>query len=166
MGYDLRISGINRESIVDGEGLRFVVFAQGCIHNCPGCHNPETHSLTGGELIPVEELFSMITENPLLDGVTFSGGEPFLQPKPFLELAKMARASGMDVTVYTGYTYEELLIEAKENGDIIKLLEETDVLIDGRFIEEKKDLSLAFRGSENQRIIRLRDGRPQREEQQ
>ena len=90
---DLRIAGIIKESIVDGPGIRLVVFAQGCKHHCPGCHNPETHSFTGGKLVSIASIMEMVKSNPLLDGLSFSGGEPFEQAKMFAELAKIGRAS-------------------------------------------------------------------------
>lgn len=151
MACKLQICGTEPESIVDGAGFRYVIFTQGCPHHCPGCHNPQTHDFNKGKLVDIEDLFLEICENPLLKGVTFSGGEPFCQPKPLFELARMVHSRKLDVTTYTGYLYEELL--ARHDPDIDALLNETDVLIDGPFIEEQKDLTLAFRGSRNQRII-------------
>ncbi len=154
MASELRICGTEPESIVDGEGIRYVVFVQGCPHHCPGCHNPESHPFDGGEIRTVQSLFDEICENPLLKGVTFSGGEPFCQPEPLAELARLLHARGLDVTTYTGYRYEDLL--TMQNPGVAGLLAETDVLIDGPFILEEKDLTLAFKGSRNQHIIRLR----------
>mgnify|MGYP000889786404 CR=1 FL=1 len=151
MEYELRISGIEPESIVDGEGFRYVVFTQGCPHNCPGCHNPETHPFTGGKMADVRDIFKEICENPLLRGVTFSGGEPFCQPAPLAELGRMAHGRGMDVTTFTGYLYEELL--KKRDPAVDALLGQTDTLIDGPFVLAERDLSLRFRGSRNQRMI-------------
>lgn len=150
----LRISGIVDESIVDGKGLRYTIFTQGCPHNCPECHNPQTHDFAGGKLIDISELLEEILENPMLKGVTFSGGEPFCQAGPLAELAKAiheAMGKKLDVTVFTGYTWEEL--RAKQDADTEALLAETDVLIDGRFEAAQKDLTLKFRGSRNQRVI-------------
>ncbi|MCX7842132.1 MAG: anaerobic ribonucleoside-triphosphate reductase activating protein [Clostridia bacterium] len=156
MSTQIRIAGIIEESIVDGPGIRFVVFAQGCGHKCPGCHNPHTHSFDGGSLIEVEEAIKQMRNNPLLDGITLSGGEPFEQAAAMGELAFRARLLGYNVMTYTGYTYEYIL----ENQDIIsgwrKLLENTDTLVDGRFELDKKNLLLRFKGSENQRIINVR----------
>ena len=151
MNEQIRISGIVEESIVDGKGIRYVIFTQGCPHNCPGCHNPQTHNFDGGKDADISTLFEEIVENPLLKGVTFSGGEPFCQPLPLAELAKLIHARGMDITAYTGYTLEQL--QAKNDPSINALLEQTDVLIDGRFELEQKDLTLLFRGSRNQRVI-------------
>lgn len=153
MASELRIAGTEPESIVDGRGIRYVVFTQGCPHSCPGCHNPQTHPFEGGKTACIEQLFEEICENPLLKGVTFSGGEPFCQPGPLAELARMVHARGLDVTAYTGYLYEDLA--GRHDKDIDALLAETDVLIDGPFLIQKKDLTLRFRGSSNQRVIDL-----------
>jgi len=153
MACELRIAGIEPESVVDGEGIRYVVFVQGCPHRCPGCHNPETHPFDGGRVADIQELFEEIRENPLLKGVTFSGGEPFCQPKPLAELARLVHGIGKDVTTYTGYLYEELL--NMQDPDVANLLAQTDTLIDGPFILAERDLTLPFRGSRNQRIIQL-----------
>jgi anaerobic ribonucleoside-triphosphate reductase activating protein len=157
MAFELRICGVEPESIVDGKGFRYVVFTQGCPHNCPGCHNPQSHDFNAGRLVDIQNLFQEICENPLLKGVTFSGGEPFCQPKPLTELARIVHAQKLDITTFTGYTYEDLL--EKHDPDIDALLAETDVLIDGPFLEAEKDLTLIFRGSRNQRIIDLNETR-------
>ena len=109
MDATLRIAGIVKESIVDGPGIRLVIFAQGCKHNCPGCHNPETHSFEGGNLISVEEILEKVKKNPLLDGVTFSGGDPFEQGEAFSILGEKVKTLGLNVMTYTGYTYEEII---------------------------------------------------------
>lgn len=152
----LRINGVIEESIVDGFGIRYVIFTQGCQHECPHCHNPGTHEVNGGYNVDIKDLYHQITENPLLKGVTFSGGEPFLQPKPLVNLAKMLKKNGLDITTYSGYTYDALIHEA--DPDRIRLLKITNILIDGPFIYEKRNLSLLFRGSDNQRILFLEDG--------
>jgi anaerobic ribonucleoside-triphosphate reductase activating protein len=149
----LRLSGTIKESIVDGPGIRFVVFVQGCPHRCEGCHNPETHDPLGGYEESLGNLKFAIKQNPILKGVTFSGGEPFLQPKPLVELAKFAHFIGLDVVTYTGYTVEEILTMIQSKPYWKALLEETDTLIDGPFILKEKSLILKFRGSKNQRII-------------
>jgi anaerobic ribonucleoside-triphosphate reductase activating protein len=151
MGCKIRISGIEPESIVDGKGIRYVIFTQGCPHHCPGCHNPNTHDFHAGKWVDTSDLFQEIIENPLLKGITFSGGEPFCQPEPLAALAKQIHMRNLDITVFTGYTYEQLV--ALHDASIDALLNETDVLIDGRFLLEQKDLTLAFKGSRNQRII-------------
>lgn len=145
----IRVAGIQQDSIVDGKGLRFSVFVQGCPHHCFGCHNPETHSFSGGKMMEVEDVVKQMNTNPLCNGLTLSGGEPFSQPQACTELAKAAKKRGRNVWCYTGYTLEELMSipAAKE------LLDEIDVLVDGRFVLSKRSLDLDFRGSSNQRVI-------------
>ena len=153
----LRIAGTVGDSIVDGPGLRLTVFVQGCPHHCPGCHNPHTHDFAGGHDATVEELFAAYCENPLLRGVTLSGGEPFCQPAPLAQLAHLVHTHGGDVFCYTGYTYEELC--EKHDPAVDALLGEVDVLIDGPFLLEERDLTLRFRGSANQRLIDVKKSR-------
>lgn len=155
----MRIAGIVRESIVDGPGIRFTVFCQGCPHGCPGCHNPETHDFDGGNDCSTEKLLEEIDKNPLLAGVTFSGGEPFCQPEAFVELAKGVKERGLNITVFSGYTYEELIDMAVSSEAVKELLDMSDILIDGPFIKDKKDLTLRFRGSSNQRVIDMKETR-------
>lgn len=148
---ELRIAGFVDDSIVDGPGIRFTLFVQGCLHDCPGCQNPQTHDPTGGYTKTVKEIWQLIQENPLLDGITFSGGEPMEQPVPLKRLADLAHEAELNVWCYTGYTYEEL--EAGEPSPAAKaLMECCDVLVDGPF-EEAKRSYLHFRGSTNQRLI-------------
>ena len=153
----LRIAGIIRESIVDGPGIRFAVFGQGCPHNCQGCHNPDSHDFEGGYDCAIDKILEEIDKNPLLKGVTFSGGEPFCQAEEFAELGEKIRERGLSVVTFTGYTYEELLDLSNES--INRLLEVTDLLIDGRYEADKRDLTLRFRGSSNQRIIDMKKTR-------
>jgi len=150
---ELRLSGVVRESIVDGPGIRFSVFAQGCPHACEGCHNPQTHSTDGGYLTDTQKLLAEIDRDPLLDGITLSGGEPFEQAEALAELARRVQERGLGVIVYTGYTVEELLEGVSERPGWQELLEETDILVDGRFEKEEMDLMLRFRGSKNQRVL-------------
>ncbi|WP_297670107.1 anaerobic ribonucleoside-triphosphate reductase activating protein [uncultured Desulfovibrio sp.] len=147
----LRLSGIVEESIVDGPGLRFVLFTQGCPHHCKGCHNPQTHSFEGGFLLTAEAALARIRENPLLAGVTFSGGEPFEQPQALCAVAEGVRGMGKNVVTFTGYTYEALLRRA--DPWTARLLELTDLLIDGPYVEALQNLELRFRGSSNQREL-------------
>lgn len=156
MAYSLRVSGIVPESIVDGPGIRFVVFVQGCPHRCPGCHNPQTHDFEGGRDMDIGEIAAQIEENPLLFGVTFSGGEPFSQPEALYELGLMVKEMGKHLIIYTGYTIEQLLEMEKSRTYVGKLLRLADILIDGPYIESLRDLDLPFRGSSNQRIIDIR----------
>lgn len=147
----IKIAGLAPESIVDGKGIRYTVFTQGCPHHCKGCHNPESWSQDGGSEDDTDRIFEAFQKNPLLKGITFSGGEPFCQPEPLADLAKKVHAMGRDVTVYSGYTYEEL--NAMDDPAVNALLRETDVLVDGKYVEEQRNLELLFRGSENQRLI-------------
>lgn len=149
----IRINGIVEDSIVDGPGLRLAVFTQGCHHACKGCHNPETHDPSGGKTMDTVDIAAMLMRNPLLAGITFSGGEPFLQPAPLKELADIAHATSKDVVTYTGFTFEQLLNMARQNPMIGELLEATDLLIDGPYVKELRDLNLLFRGSSNQRLL-------------
>lgn len=153
----LRIAGIIRESIVDGPGIRFAVFGQGCPHNCQGCHNPDSHDFEGGYDCAIDKILEEIDKNPLLKGVTFSGGEPFCQAEEFAELGEKIRERGLSVVTFTGYTYEELLDMNDERTN--RLLEVTDLLIDGRYEADKRDLTLRFRGSSNQRIVDMKKTR-------
>lgn len=153
MSNTVRIAGVVKESIVDGPGIRFVVFAQGCKHNCPGCQNPQTHSFTGGTLVDIDFILEQIKKNPLLDGVTLSGGEPFEQAEGLSELARKVKELGLNVMTYTGYTYEEIMTGCGKIEGWDSLLNATDILVDGRFEIDKKNILLKFRGSENQRII-------------
>lgn len=147
---NIRIAGMVNDSIVDGAGLRFTVFTQGCPHHCAGCHNPQTHDFSGGKDIDTEEIIQTFRKNPLLDGITLSGGEPFCQSEACLQLAEAAHAAGLNVWAYSGYTFEELLAGKAEWK---RLLEEVDVLVDGPFLLEKRTLECRFRGSSNQRLI-------------
>jgi anaerobic ribonucleoside-triphosphate reductase activating protein len=147
----MRIAKIINDSIVDGPGFRYTVFVQGCRRNCPGCHNPDTHDPAGGYDESIENMIAEIRKNPLLDGLTISGGEPFLQADGCAKLAWLARRQRKSVWVYTGYTYEEVLTRK----EFLPLLEETDVLVDGPFIESEKSYELHFRGSRNQRLVNV-----------
>ena len=155
-----RIAGTADDSIVDGDGVRYTIFVQGCPHKCPGCHNPETHNFHGGRDATTEEMVAAIRKNPLLSGVTFSGGEPFTQPEPLTEIAKAVHDMHLDVWCYTGYKYEELI--ALPNPAVHELLDNIDVLVDGPFEIQKRDLTLSFRGSSNQRILCLKNLRPKK----
>ncbi|MBQ2700692.1 MAG: anaerobic ribonucleoside-triphosphate reductase activating protein [Clostridia bacterium] len=144
---DIRIFGTVNDSIVDGQGMRYAVFTQGCPHKCPGCHNPESHGFEGGKVVDTQEIIEQMKKNPLLDGVTLSGGEPFCQPEACLAIAQAAHQIGLNVWAYSGYTYEQLLEKTPE------LLQEVDVLVDGPFILAQRSLELKFKGSRNQRLI-------------
>lgn len=153
----LRIAGLADDSIVDGPGLRLAVFVQGCFHNCPGCHNPETHDPSGGRLCALEEILAIYTDNPLLDGITFSGGEPFLQAFALAKLAALIHARGGSVMTYTGYVFEELVKGSHIPPGSQSLLEGTDILVDGPYMDAMRSLDLEYRGSSNQRLLSRED---------
>lgn len=140
----IRIAGIEPESIVDGEGVRFAIFMQGCLRRCKGCHNLEAQALNGGRFVDTSEIISALRQNPLLDGITLTGGEPFLQIDAVNEIARGAKELGLSVWCYTGFTYDEVQPH---------WLKYIDVLVDGAYIENLRDLELQFRGSSNQQII-------------
>lgn len=144
---------IQTDSIVDGEGIRSVIWFQGCSHNCPGCHNPETHDFKAGVEVSLKAMKKQIDELEYQSGVTFSGGDPMMQVEALYELASYVHEKGMNVWVYTGYTFEELMILADKNEMFLKALEEIDVLVDGKFVLELKSFDVQFRGSSNQRIL-------------
>jgi anaerobic ribonucleoside-triphosphate reductase activating protein len=145
----LTLAGIVNDSITDGEGLRLVFFAQGCPRRCEGCHNPTTLPFSGGTRYSVTELAAMAAKNPLLSGVTFSGGEPFAQSDGFTLLARELKKLRLNICIYTGYTFEQLIDDTAQKA----LLIEADYLVDGEFILAKRDISLRFKGSSNQRIL-------------
>lgn len=146
-------SDLQPDSIVDGAGIRTVIWTQGCPHHCLGCHNPQTHSFQKGALVDIEEVKEAILEVENQDGITFSGGEPMCQPEACAVLAKFAKKQGLNIWCYTGYTYEQLLKLSIKNSAIMDFLKEIDVLIDGKFKLDQKSLNLKFKGSRNQRII-------------
>ena len=148
---------LQSDSIVDGEGIRTVIWTQGCPHHCLGCHNPETWDFDGGALIELEEIYEIIDGLEGQDGITFSGGDPFMQPKECSEIAKYARSKGLNIWAYTGFEYEQLLTLSEKKPEIMDFLKEVDVLVDGRFVLEKKSFSCIFRGSTNQRVIDVKE---------
>lgn len=150
---EIRIAGTVQDSIVDGPGLRYVVFVQGCPHCCTGCHNPQTHDFSGGRLTDTDALFDECVENPLTMGVTFSGGEPFSQAEALYELGTRLKQRGYNLMCYSGWTFEELLKKAETDEFVGKLLGILDTLVDGRFELSRRSLTLKFRGSTNQRIL-------------
>lgn len=149
----IRIAGVVRESTVDGPGFRYVIFTQGCPHHCLGCHNPETHDMNGGHLESITTIVEDIKKNPLLKGVTLSGGDPFMQAKKLVKLLNMLDLNRYTVMTYTGFKYEYLLENANDENGYLELLKLTDVLIDGKFVLELKSEEVKFRGSTNQRAI-------------
>jgi len=145
--------GLTFDSIVDGEGIRTVVWTQGCIHNCPGCHNPGTHSFKEGVLRDVEDVCAEIIANDFQDGITLSGGDPMAQIEPCLYIAKFCQKHGLNVWCYTGYLIEDLLARTVKESKLKELLENIDVLVDGPFLIDKLSYDVPFRGSSNQRLI-------------
>ena len=153
----LRLSGLTSESLVDGPGLRYVIFTQGCPHRCPNCHNPTSWDMDTGKEFTVKEIIRMLKKQKKIQGVTFSGGEPFLQAAELSQIALAAHQLGLDVVTYSGFTYEELIEQGKNDINIIALLSASDLLIDGKYIDAKRNTSLPFRGSSNQRIIKIQE---------
>ncbi|MBD5168717.1 MAG: anaerobic ribonucleoside-triphosphate reductase activating protein [Oscillibacter sp.] len=150
-GSKLKIYGLVQDSIVDGPGFRFSCFVQGCPHHCPGCHNPDSHDPNGGKEMTVEEVAKELLKNPLTDGLTLSGGDPFAQPDDCLALARIAHKNKLNVWAYSGWTFEYLRDQGTDAQKA--LLAEIDVLVDGPFLLEQRSLSLPWRGSRNQRVI-------------
>ena len=151
----LQVAGFLEHSTVNGEGFRSVLFLSGCSHACPGCHNAEMQDTTYGDVVDDHVILKSILKNqPLIDGVTFSGGEPFEQAESLISLAASIKAAGLNLWCYTGYTYEHL-ISSPIRKDLLKFI---DVLIDGPFISALHDEHLRYRGSSNQRIIYLHEG--------
>ena len=147
----MKIYGLVQDSIVDGPGFRFVCFVQGCPHHCPGCHNPDSHDFDAGTEMTTDEVIKKMRSNPLTDGLTLSGGEPFAQAEDCLTIARAAHEHGLNVWGYSGWTYDHLLTEGSDAQKA--LLRELDVLVDGPFILAERSLSLNWRGSRNQRVI-------------
>ncbi len=143
---------IQPDSILDGSGIRTVIWFQGCLHNCKGCQNPETHDMNGGIVVDVDEIKMKLKNLKYQSGITLSGGDPFFQPEAALEIAKFAKSIGLNVWAYTGFTYEALLSD-KSRLDLLKYV---DVLVDGKFMIDKKSLNCKFRGSTNQRLINVK----------
>ncbi|TYO95889.1 anaerobic ribonucleoside-triphosphate reductase activating protein [Desulfallas thermosapovorans] len=147
--HTIRISGIIKESVVDGPGFRLVIFTQGCPRHCPGCHNPDLIPARGGREMTPDEVLQLIRQNitPLTGGITFSGGDPLMQARALAEILQLLRKEYplLSIWVYTGYVFEEI-----KDWPVLRYI---DVLVDGPYEESKRDISLAFRGSSNQRLI-------------
>jgi anaerobic ribonucleoside-triphosphate reductase activating protein len=149
----LAYDGIQTDSIVDGAGIRAVIWFQGCGHACPECHNPETWDFKAGIEKSIASVKKEIKALEYQDGVTFSGGDPLYQIDALIELAKCVKECGMNVWVYTGFTWEEVMDLAKENPKYLEALKYIDILVDGRFVIALRSFDVEFRGSSNQRII-------------
>ena len=144
---------LQTDSIVDGPGLRAVLWTQGCAHHCPGCQNAQTWDFNGGGLVPIDMVLDAIDELEYQDGITFSGGDPMFQPEACNIIADYCKKKGLNIWVYTGFTFEELMLMAKKKPIYLDFLKKIDVLVDGRFILKERNLNLLFRGSNNQRLI-------------
>ncbi|MBQ7031444.1 MAG: anaerobic ribonucleoside-triphosphate reductase activating protein [Bacilli bacterium] len=147
---------LQSDSVVDGFGVRTVIWTQGCSHNCPFCQNPSTHSFDGGALFDIEDIKSELDNLVGQDGITLSGGDPLFQIDAVTELSKYAKEIGLNIWCYTGFTYEKILEMGKNNPKYLEFLTYLDVLVDGKFENDKKDLNLLFRGSSNQRLIDMK----------
>ena len=143
---------LQTDSIVDGEGIRTVIWTQGCSHNCFMCHNPETQDFNGGDEVEIDDVIDKIKKLQGQTGITFSGGDPMFQPHACAQIAREIHKLGMNVWAYTGFTYEQVL----KSKSMIEFLKQIDVLIDGKFIYELKSYDALFRGSTNQRLIDVR----------
>lgn len=150
-------SKLQKDSIVDGEGIRAVIWTQGCPHHCPSCHNPETWDYNGGFSYDVEDLKKEINSLDDEVGVTFSGGDPFEQAEACCYLAKYIHSVNLNVWCYTGYTFEQLLKKGKEDSNVMNFLKEIDILVDGPFVLKLKSYDIKFRGSKNQRLIKVKE---------
>ena len=154
MAETARLAGAIRHSSVNGPGVRYVLFFQGCPHHCRGCQNPETWDPEKGTPTAISTIIEEILTTRYLDGLTLSGGEAFLQAEAAAEIAAAAKQAGLSVWCYTGYTFEELM-GADAPPHTMTLLQQLDVLVDGRFQEAEKDPELLYRGSKNQRILQV-----------
>ena len=152
----IRVCGIEPESIVDGPGFRYVLFVQGCPHHCKGCHNPESWDPAGGYDMTVRDIVDEVKARPNIKGVTFSGGEPFEQARALVDLARYLIGMGISVMSYSGYTLEELEEKAEHDSAVGELLGMIDILVDGRYEEKLRNLTLVYCGSENQRVIDMK----------
>lgn len=154
----IRLSGpLERDNIVNGDGLRAVLWTQGCPNHCSGCQNPETWDFNGGVEVDIEDIKDTLRTFQGQQGITFCGGEPFVQPEACREIADFCREEfGWNVWSFSGFTYEQI---KKRGGAALDFLKALDVLIDGPFILSKRDIvNYKFRGSSNQRLLRLKDG--------
>lgn len=152
----MNISGIVHESLVDGLGIRTTIFISGCKHNCKGCQNPEVQNFNNGKEFTLDiqrYIVNQIKNNPLIQGITLSGGDPMFSAEDICEFLKLAKGELVNINIwcYTGFTFEEII--ASKDIHMMELLKMCDVIVDGKFIEEEKDITLAFKGSRNQRII-------------
>lgn len=152
----LKVAGFLDNTMVNGQGLRSALFLSGCNHNCEGCHNKAMQDFNYGDYVEIEQILERINFNvPLINGVTFSGGEPFEQAKELSILAEKIKNCNLNIWCYTGYTLEQIL--ESEDKDKLRLLEHIDVLVDGKFEKELMKGALKYTGSRNQRIISVKE---------
>ena len=148
----VKIAGAKKHSSVNGPGVRYVLFMQGCSHHCPGCQNPETHDISEGVEMEVEEVVSDILATRYLDGLTLSGGDPLFQPEASFEIAKRVKESGLDIWMYTGWTFEQIM-DGKAGQKAKEVLSFIDVLVDGPYVEALRSEDVIWRGSTNQHLV-------------
>ena len=153
----IKLAGLVGDSIVDGPGLRFTIFVQGCPHHCEGCHNPESHDFDGGRWADTDKIIEKIKANEIIRGVTFSGGEPFCQPDSLADMAEKLKNDGYHLMAYTGYTFEQLLKMSETDENVKRLLACLDNIIDGRFVLALRSLELKYKGSSNQRTLDVQE---------
>lgn len=148
----VKIAGAKKHSSVNGPGVRYVLFMQGCSHHCPGCQNPETHDISEGVEMEVEEVVSDILATRYLDGLTLSGGDPLFQPEASFEIARRVKESGLDIWMYTGWTFEQIM-DGKAGQKAKEVLSFIDVLVDGPYVEALRSEDVIWRGSTNQHLV-------------
>ena len=149
---------IYHDSICDGVGMRSVLFVAGCPHRCEGCHNPESWNACNGKMMDVDDIYKELTSNELSDGITLSGGEPLLYAKQLLPMVKRIKEeTNLNIWCWSGWLYEEL-VQNKYQAEILKYI---DVLVDGKFVLELRDITdnNMWRGSLNQRVLQLENGK-------
>lgn len=154
---NVRMAGVIPESLSNGPGLRRVFFTQGCRHNCKGCFNPETHDFNGGTLKNMDLLLEDLFKNPMITGVTFSGGDPLEQANKLIYMAQKIKEKNLNIWSYTGYTFEYLIENSNKDNKWREFLETIDVLVDGKFEKDKSSMNIRFRGSSNQRLIDVKE---------
>lgn len=158
MNNKIRVLDILRQTMADGPGLRTSIYCAGCLHHCPGCHNPQSWPMDGGKEMSIDAIMDIIREDSL-SNVSFSGGDPFYQAPAFTALARRIKEeTGKTIWCWTGFTLEEI----EKDPEMARMLEYIDVLVDGPFILAERDTHLKFRGSPNQRIIYLHGGEPEK----
>lgn len=150
----VRLAGnLECDSIVNGPGLRIVVWMQGCPHKCEGCHNIHTHDVNKGKNVLIDDIYKFIDNHKEQEGITLSGGDPMMQIDNSLKIATYCKNKNLNVWCYTGYTFEQLISMSKKNNKIMDLLNNIDILVDGKFELNNLTRTSLYCGSTNQRII-------------